>query len=479
MSRLAVAGLAMLALVTGCERTPAAPPAEEENVRYGAAPRPEPGVTLQPDVVLVDGGSRAVRSVTADGLTWRLDPKAPHADRLTPGSVMFVTGRGVGRVLDVRRGGGVLAVTIGPVGLTEVIRDGTFSRPATGLDGPITYHAGQLFWANPESPRSSPRPTRSGVRPPAGAPPTPAQRAEQPPPTTGGRANVRAGRFNVTAVCCGNGVGARFGYDSAGLRLAGEVTLVLARPRVGFHLDISGASVREARLGIEGGAGLRVSLEAVTSAAGFTNLNQVLALPVDFSVPVGQLLGVPFTITVQQLLHIRTAFTAKSSRVAARGEYGFGGTLGFGYRAGGWRVDVPRGLTAQTKLTSTLSGLSVGVNGLVVAYQPRFYVGIGALGFTAGLWFRLTFSVGVTQGSAAVIPMPGAIPVVHCRSAQLTITADAGIGYSLPAVVADVVNLFLSTFSRTRIRKDGGIRLGRPLTVFNQYDVVPDVSSCR
>ncbi|NED54547.1 hypothetical protein G3I24_27065, partial [Micromonospora aurantiaca] len=90
------------------------------------APAPGKDVTLQPDVVLVGGGSRTVRSVSPDGLTWRLDPGARDADRLAPGRVMFLTGRGVGRVLDLDEEGGDLVVTIGPVTLTEVIRDGTF-----------------------------------------------------------------------------------------------------------------------------------------------------------------------------------------------------------------------------------------------------------------------------------------------------------------------------------------------------------------
>lgn len=153
-----------------------------------------------------------------------------------------------------------------------------------------------------------------------------------------------------------------------------------------------------------------MSLEGVTSDAGFANLDQVLALPVDFSVPVGQLLGVPFTVTVQQVLNLKTAFTAKSSRIAGRGEYSFGGALGFGYRKGSWQVDTPRGLTARTKFTETLSGLSIGVNGLIVAYRPRFYVGIGALGFSAGLWFRLTFAIGVTQGLGRRAAHPGHYP---------------------------------------------------------------------
>jgi hypothetical protein len=78
----------------------------DAELRYGQAPAPNPAVTYQPDVVMVGGGAASVRSVTADGLTWRLDPRAGRADQLKPGKILFVTGRGVGRVLDARRDGG-------------------------------------------------------------------------------------------------------------------------------------------------------------------------------------------------------------------------------------------------------------------------------------------------------------------------------------------------------------------------------------
>jgi hypothetical protein len=41
---------------------------------------------------------------------------------LEPGKVFFMTGRAVGRVLDVRKAGADLIVTVGPVTLTEIIR---------------------------------------------------------------------------------------------------------------------------------------------------------------------------------------------------------------------------------------------------------------------------------------------------------------------------------------------------------------------
>ncbi|PWU57258.1 hypothetical protein DLJ47_03200, partial [Micromonospora sp. S4605] len=160
-----VTALAVLASAAACsgDRPPGGGPADPyhaDAVRYGLAPQPHPDVTYQPDVVLVGGGGAAVRSVTDDGLTWRIDPDAERAADLAPGKVMFLTSRAVGRVVDVRRDGGDLAVTIGPVELTEVIRDGTFRTAApVPLDRPIAYSAGTPSWVAADLP---PEPTRSG-----------------------------------------------------------------------------------------------------------------------------------------------------------------------------------------------------------------------------------------------------------------------------------------------------------------------------
>src|SRR5690606_23234363 len=99
-ARLLAATLAVSLLVTGggdglTARAPAddTDPWSETAVAYGLPPLPHPEVTFQPDVVIIEGGGRTVRSVSDDGLTWRLDARADGVDQLAPDKIMFVTGR--------------------------------------------------------------------------------------------------------------------------------------------------------------------------------------------------------------------------------------------------------------------------------------------------------------------------------------------------------------------------------------------------
>ena len=76
----------------------------EAERRFGVAPVPDATVTYQPDVIIVGGGAAAIRSQDPNGFRWTIDAGAPHARDLVPGKVFFMTGRAVGRVLDVRLG---------------------------------------------------------------------------------------------------------------------------------------------------------------------------------------------------------------------------------------------------------------------------------------------------------------------------------------------------------------------------------------
>jgi len=439
----------------------ASPVSAEAEQRYGAAPTPHPDVTYQPDVVFVGGGADAVRAVAADTFTWRIDPAAKNADRLAPGKVMFLTGRAVGRVVDVRRDGDDLAVALGPVDITEVIRDGTFtSAEPVPLTAAVPMPDAAASWA--ESGDDS-----GGVGGGGGAVVGTGGGAGG-----GGRtvpAAVKVGKLAATPICCSDGVGAKFTYDSSGVRLLGKVILKMTAPTAGFHLEIRGATVTRAEFMVNGAAALRVEIEATTSTG--RNIDPRIPIPVDFSVPIGEVLGVPFSATVTQVIGVNTAFGAKDGNIKAAGEWSLSQSIGFGYANGSFGVRAPNSISVDQSLIDSISGISVGVNGVWLDYHAKFHVGLGALGFIAGLYFELTLTLGMTIGSAL-----GA-PIALCRSAQLGLWASYGVGYTIPAGLAAVINTFLQLFNAKPIPKEGGV--GDTKNLYDKYVVDPDVPICR
>ncbi|WP_405431981.1 hypothetical protein [Micromonospora sp. NBC_00617] len=465
-----------LLLLAACERGAAGPEPPGDtggDQRYGAAPAPDPEVTYQPDVVFVGGGGGSVRGLSEDALTWRIDPDADGADKLARGKVMFLTGRAVGRVLDVRRDGDDLAVLLGPVDITEVIRDGTFSgdRPVS-LQSPTRYDAGTPFWAEYDAEGGgtgggtgsvTPVSTVAGAGQAGGAATFGVTRRAS------GLGEQRAAGFAIRPICCAGGVGVQFSYDGGGLRLEGTVQLVMKSPSARFHLEIRGATVQRAELRISGLAALRVGIAGATDRG--QNINKRIPIPLDFSVPVGQILGVPFSVTATQLIGVQTAFTAKDGNIKASGEWSLGGSVGFGYANGEFGVTEPWNLSVRNSITDSIYGPSVGVNGIIVHYQAAFRAGLGAFGFTAGLYTTVTATVGLTVGSAL-----GA-PLALCRSTQLGLFLDYGVGYSIPAGLAKAINVFLRLFNAGSIEAKGGV--GRVDNVFNKLDVQPDKKICR
>lgn len=90
--------------------------------QFGHSPRRVPGVTYQPNVVLLENGADAIRGVSNDGLSWTIDSAANGADQIQPGRVLFLTNRAVGRVLAVSKESDGLRVILGPSKLPKSFR---------------------------------------------------------------------------------------------------------------------------------------------------------------------------------------------------------------------------------------------------------------------------------------------------------------------------------------------------------------------
>lgn len=485
---LVLSALLSLAMLSGCVNGAATAPSDPRSgggLRYGLAPSPNQGTTFQKDVVLVDGGASSIRSVTADGLTWTLSPDAGGVADLRPGRVMFVTDRGVGRVMAVHNSSAGVEVTIGPVTITDVIRDGKFaSTKPIPLSNPIAISAAGAFWADPELQQQAGVPPGSGGDVPT-APAADIQRAlptlDRPPsPQAIVDEAIKAttGGFKLTGTCCTNGPGAAFNYNKNGLSVDGSIAIGMDKPDGVFDLRIVGGSVTDASLSVTGAAGLTASLHATADPNKAANgFSPPLGTDFAFSVPVGNFFGVPLTMVVTQHFTVSVNIPGQA-HLDAVGKVSLSPTLGFSYHNGRYQNTTGAKLDSAASLSQTNS-IAVGISFAEFNYNVRFTVGLGYLGFVAGVFLTLAVHVLASVGAPIGInPIPGAQdPIEHCKAVQSDVWIDYGVGYEIPSSVVTLVNYFLEAFKAEPISNHGGFSRGFR-TILVDGVVFPDSGFC-
>ena len=276
--------------------------------RYGHAPTPDPTVVYQPEVVIIDGGARAVRGLGAIGLGCTIDARSTNAAELRPGLIALVTSRCAGRVLAVHRQGGQPALTLGPVEITDIVREGSFQ-----LDQPIDLDDALVFEA-PDWPGAS-----SQLDPLQAFEGAPSQRRDFIPdvwasgaapfvpasydaafdlgPRTALARLVSDSPVAREAPIVGKRmIGAWMPLSENGVQFLGHATLHLATPRLRFVLQIRNGRVTRCEMEFHGAAGLTMGFEAASAAGG--NVNVLRDLPVDVTIPIGG--PVPFSVLLRQ-----------------------------------------------------------------------------------------------------------------------------------------------------------------------------------
>lgn len=114
----------------------------ESERKFGIAPKRGPKVEYQPDIILMEQGDKAIRSIGTDGMTWTFDANAPHVSEFQMGKIVFATGRAVGRIIYLKREGDDVKAILGPIQLNDVIRNGSFA-----IDSPIDLNNVLVFTA--------------------------------------------------------------------------------------------------------------------------------------------------------------------------------------------------------------------------------------------------------------------------------------------------------------------------------------------
>lgn len=129
----------------------------ETEKKYGRAPQLDPSVEYQPGIILMTEGDKAIRSVGTDGMSWTFDANAPHVNEFEEGKIVFATGRAVGRILYIKRDGGTVKAVLGPIQLTDVIRNGDF-----GMSEDINP-SNALVYINPDLPEPGVEKTKPNI----------------------------------------------------------------------------------------------------------------------------------------------------------------------------------------------------------------------------------------------------------------------------------------------------------------------------
>ena len=459
----------LLTFLTACSQpttsTPVGVPAAASaaELAYGRAPVPGGGITYNADVVLVGDGPGAVRSVSGDALTWYVDAQAKHVADLRPGKVMFLTGRAVGRVLKLVKQGDVVAVTLGPVDLTDVIAEGNID-----ITAPLDV-AGMAMHTYPGAHTATAVPSKSssGRAVAAWMGPAPVVDDPLPPPTRGSSAEVTVADFSAEigrkASKDEDELSLKVGYTKAGLTLGLELTAKLQSPTVEAHLGFTGGQLSKKELKISGLKEVAVGLISGSEKGLGGNLKQRIEVPAEMSFP---LPGgpVPLTGSVRFKFIVETAFSARNATLGTLGKIAIDGAIGFS----GASVLVPA-VTQALSPVERLTGVSIGVNGVVLAMQVKVVIGLGIPAAFAGPFAAVTVSYGLTNGSS--------IGIVQCRQSSIDVVLAGGVGFTLAPEELKYLKL-LEIELPWAPKLDTELASGTK-TVLHTTDYQPKVATCR
>ena len=428
--------------------------------KYGIAPVPDPSVTYQPDVIIVGGGAESIRSQSSNGFIWTIDANAPHAGELAPGKVFFMTGRAVGRVLDVRRDGGNLVVVVGPVDLTEVIKEAHIHIEDMPVDfgEALAYTTedfpGQLVPLNGTVVASAAGP--AGNARDSGWRFYKIQAAAAPAATR----TYTEKNFRTTPLVSSTGLGIDVSVDDNGFKLKTQAILHFSAPRLSVDVKIKDG-IDTISFVLTGAAGLNWNFSMGSGESMKASVAALLQPNTDFSIPIAAVSGVPLAITVRQRFLIRTGLEVKNSTLSATGAYTFSGAFKVGYIHKYWTAEAPNDYTVETSMVKSAQGVSLGIQGLDLSDQVRIFVGLGVAGFAAGPYMSFTSAVGAFKNSS--------IGMLNCNGAVLNVKLNGGAGYLIPKSITDLINSVLRALNiKYQIKGEGGLEPGTPYTVINK-----------
>jgi hypothetical protein len=461
--------------LTRASKDPTGGAATDRVDTYGYGPSAAPGVTYQDDVVMVPAGPAAIRGASPDGLTWTLDGGADGVDALRVGSVLVATGRATGRVVEVHDRGGDRVVTLAPVLITDIVRDGKIDLShALAADAVRYQHVpGQPAVVTEPSAadlaggRATTKSLRSGStarivtaavrRPSAGT----AGSDDDLPPASKGSVEIEAGDYKVTPAYSPGELALdvqRDGHIKVGVHLAFSVSELSVDAGMSIADGVAGGT----RFVVHGIDGLTVSLAAGTEDG--DNDKVRVEIPVEATIPIPPspaTAGLPLEITIEFTFSVETALTGRNSTITALGKYGLEGPIG----VQGGDILSPT-FTVEQSIIDSLAGITLGPSGVVFAVKMKVQAGLGIPEANAGPYGFVTTSIGVTNGSSL-----GA-SLARCRGATLDMEVGGGVAYEISSVLFDALKRMLPPGTDIPDKAEA------KKNVLHRSQIVPDVPLC-
>jgi hypothetical protein len=261
-----------------------------------------------------------------------------------------------------------------------------------------------------------------------------------------------------------NGLGLIAPYDADGMKFDAHLRIKLSNPEFTFRLDIS-HGLKTAAVELSGVGGIDVGIEGGTGGE-FKNINKTFAIPIDISFPIPG--PIPFAATFHQSLLVETMITGKNTHIRANGEYELHGKIIAGIVDGSPSATAPVFVHTKQDLAHSLSGESLAVNGLVLGYGGKLIIGVGSFGLVVGPYVSVNTTIGLNRGSDTQTAMVG----YTCRSAQLDLSLDYGLGLAVPSWSVEALNVALSFFHAKPLSSSYSHKLGTvPITAIS--DSIP------
>jgi hypothetical protein len=438
---------------------------------YGANPT---GADYQSDVVVVGGGAASIRSASGNGLVWTIAKSAPGADKLKVGSVMVLTSIATGRVNAIHDDGDSRVVTLAPVDLTDVIRNGSIDVDQALPASAISYQlipdlvgvqsvpqAGDLPSAN-ISP-SGYRGTKPFTAEPAALPLAAPQAAgDTLPLASDSSLEVKVGEWTVSPDISDNKL--ELGVERDGNLKVG-IDFAFDTNNLHFHgIDtIKNGQSTHSGFEITGITGLTISLQAGAAGGSADNEKIRIEAPIEANLeipPSPATAGLPMDIKVEFTFSVETAITGDNSTLVATGIWGLDGPIGYD----GSNFETPT-FTVKQSIIDSITGITLGPSGIVFGVEMKFQVGVGVAELSAGPFAGVIVDLGVTNGSSL-----GAA-LARCKGATLDLRGSAGVGIELSAAAIPILKDLLPGAKYE-------YSLGTSTSLLHRSQVVPDVPLC-